>query len=215
MKYDAEKLQNSVPRLVDRLMLRMSTARVIDGLWVGTFESDAEPILCKLEKALSLIKIHYPIRYNRVIRDLDRVWVLIVPGGVACFSPSLRACKLDTRMVLSEEPEEVAASIVHEATHARLRRHGIGYEENLRHRIEALCFRQEIAFARKLPNGEQVREGAHARLSAYGPEYWTDEACSNRSREHDAEAYRYLFPEWLVRPLMIIRDAVRYVQRRS
>jgi len=36
---------------------------------------------------------------------------------------------------------------VHEATHARLRRYGIGYEEGLRQRVEEANFRRELAFA--------------------------------------------------------------------
>ena len=51
---------------------------------------------------------------------------------MASFNHSLNACQLDERFVLDEKsgPELIASVIVHEATHARLMRCGIGYEED-------------------------------------------------------------------------------------
>src|SRR5713101_6929819 len=103
----------------------------------------------RVEEALRLIKTYDRVRYNRLIRDLERVWVTLLPGYPACYDHSIRACELDTRYVLADtsQPEVIASTIVHEATHARLRRSGIGYEEDLRPRVEAVCYRAQIAFA--------------------------------------------------------------------
>jgi hypothetical protein len=72
----------------------------------------------------------------------------------------VQACVLDERYVLSETTtlEQIALTIIHEATHARLERCGIDYDEKLRQRIEAVCLRREFAFVAKLPNGAKLRD---------------------------------------------------------
>jgi len=190
------------PKVSDRLLLRMSVNRKIDGLWVGTVESG--PILCRVEESLQLIKIHDRRRYDRLLRDLDRVWVRLLPGDVACFNAALWACELDTRFVLQQSPEFIAAAIVHEATHARLWRSGVTYDESSRHRIETICARQELAFAAKLPNGEKVREWAEAALSQ--PPALTDMAFGERFQTGSIEALGYRrVPQWLVRTLLAVQ----------
>jgi hypothetical protein len=102
-------------------------------------------------------------------------------------------------------PEVIAATIVHKATHARLCRCGIGYDEIVRGRVEAVCFRREFAFARKLPNGDHVRERAQVAL-AIPPVTWTDAAGRDRDLEGSVQVLRHLrVPNWLVRALLAIR----------
>jgi len=149
-------------------MLWLSSGKRIDGLWVGTyFQTNAEPVMRRIEEALRLIKVHDPRRYDRLRKDLTRIWVRLVPGALARYVPVLETCEVDERFVLAEtsSPELIAAAIVHEATHARLWRRGIGYDEGLRARVEAACFRRELAFAAKLPNAERVRELARDALT--------------------------------------------------
>ena len=73
------------PRLSVRIMLRFSASRSLDGLWIGTWETEAEPILHRIEQALLLIKRYDRIRYDRLLRDLQRVWVLLLPSSIASF----------------------------------------------------------------------------------------------------------------------------------
>jgi hypothetical protein len=191
------------PRLIDRIQLWSSTRKRIDGLWVGTIEGKSGPILERVEAALALIKAYNQTRYNRLARDLDRIWVRLIPYGLACYNKSINACEIDTRFVLAEDstPELIASAIVHEATHARLTRCGIGYEQELRARVEAVCFRREIAFAVRLPNGGQARERAERSLQFYSAdEFWTDAASRERFLEGATAALRHLgTPEWFVR----------------
>lgn len=165
------------PSFGTRLLLRSSRGRRVDGLWIGSLDDDAEPVLHRVEEALNLIKAYDPLRYKRLIRDLERIWVTMIPGGFGNFDESIWACVLDRRHVLSEKIslERIAAWIVHEATHARLRRCGIGYDgKELRARVEAVCFRRERAFAAKLPNGNELSELADRYLEFYGDrEQWT------------------------------------------
>jgi hypothetical protein len=191
------------PDLADRLALRFSTSRYVDGLWIGTWEDEPEPILRRIEAALSLIKRYDRLRYDRLIRDLKRVWVVVLPSYLAGFDHKILACKIDTRFFLAATttPELIAATIVHEATHARLWRRGIRYEEAQRPRIEEICLRREIAFAAKLPDGTDVRDLAERTLTlCTSGEYWTNAAFSERYVEGGVDALRYLgTPEALVR----------------
>ena len=119
----------------------------------------------------------------------------------------------------------IASTIVHEATHARLMRCGIGYETELRARVEAVCARRELAFANKLPNGAQVRESAERilELCAADDGYWSNTAFEERHVEGSIEAMRHLgAPDWLVRVFLIfrslnlsIRRGIRAMTRRS
>jgi hypothetical protein len=153
-----------------------------------------------------------------------RVWLL--PGCCGSYKEGLRSCELDSRFVLAETSslEMIASTIVHEATHARLRRCGIGYETKLRARVEAVCARRELAFANKLPNGGQVRESAERLLELCADDgYWSNTAFEERYVEGSIEAMRHLgVPDWLVHVLptfrslnLSIRRGIRGVTRRS
>src|SRR5579863_17311 len=74
--------QRRRPRLLDRLELRFSKSRRVDGLWVGVASFGPEPILHRVEEALRLIQTYDQRRYNRLIRDLERVWVRDIPGAI-------------------------------------------------------------------------------------------------------------------------------------
>ena len=190
---DAERVR---PTFADRIDLRLYSWQHVDGLWIGT---DDEPSLLRVEQALLLIKHHDRRRYDRIIFDLERVWVRLLPIGIANFNPRLNACELDSRYVLADttSTEMLAACIVHEATHARLWRCGIRYEEKLRQRVEAACFRRELAFAAKLPDGAFVRYAAEHGLKT-PPEYWRDELFNKQLTAGSAEIFRYLgIPAWV------------------
>jgi hypothetical protein len=188
--------------------LLSSSRKRIDGLWVATGESKADCALVwrRVEGALCLIKTYDRRRYDRLLRDLERLWVRVSAYGfLGCHNASINACELDTRFVLAEStsPEIIASTIVHEATHARLWRCGIDYEERLRARVEAVCMRSEIAFAAKLPNGREAREQAERALElCVADANWTDAAFDARHIEGAMEAMRYLgMPNWFTRTL--------------
>jgi hypothetical protein len=204
-------------RWPDRLVLWLSVSKRVDGLWVGSWDDGAkgEAVLGRIEAALCLIKTHDRLRYERLIRDLERVWVLVLAGS---FNKRLMACQLDTRYVLDEASslEMIASTIVHEATHARLMRCCIGYEQGLRARVEAVCLRRELAFAARLPNGARVRELAERSLELCAADYWTDSAFDARHLEGAMEALRHLgAPNWLLRPLPSIQALCLSVRRRA
>jgi hypothetical protein len=203
-----DRRQSAKIGFVDRLMLRFSVSATVDGLWIGALEGkkEGEPLLRRVSEALQLIKTYDPLRYKRVLRELERIWVCVLLGNVACYVASRKGCDIDPRFVLSYSPEQLASVIVHEATHGVLHRRHIGYSEALRERVEKVCVRQELAFARKLPNGEAALEAAESAL-ALPPETWSDLSFRNRHREGALTTAPYLgIPLWFMRAVLRIGE---------
>lgn len=195
------------PRFADRFQMWLSSGKEIDGLWVGTyFQTHAEEVMSRVEAALDLIKTHDRPRYARLAHDLDQVWVRLLTVGVAQFDPSWRGCSLDERFVLAENTDtaDIASAIVHEATHARLWRYGFRYDEDIRQRVEAICLRREVAFARKLPDGARVRAWAEETL-AFAPTYWTDTAAVDRENAGAIAVLDHVGISWLTRFVLAVR----------
>ncbi len=90
---------------------------------------------------------------------------------------------------------QVASVIVHEPTHARLVRLGFGYEEPKRLRIEHICFNAQQAFARRLPNGEEVVKEIEETRTYYGEVHFSDAG----QRDAALEGLRTLgVPKWII-----------------
>jgi hypothetical protein len=199
---------------LETLAMRFSRSRRVDGLWVGSWFWDKRKDLTgldRIEEALGLIKRHDPLRYDRLRRDLERIWVTPLPGNWGEYRDALRMCALDERYVLAKgtRPEQIASTIVHEATHARLLRCGIGYETSLRARVEAVCFRRQRAFATRLPTGGPTQEDAERRLTGYPVEFWSDASLRQRHDQGAADALRYLGrSEFFIRTAFRARDLV-------
>lgn len=149
------------------------------------------------------MKQRSPLHYSRVIRNLDRIWVYLMPGARGCYVNRLNACMLDERFVDNDEttPESIASVIVHEATHARLEKWGIVYDEAKRHRIEAICIRRQLNFASGLTGCEEMLEATRRSLDYYGAnaEYFSDMNRQQRHLDGNLEVLRYLgVPNWLI-----------------
>lgn len=195
--------------ILERFLLKHATIRSIDGILVVANDGQK---LDRVLEALRLVRQHDPIRYRRIAQDIARIWVTLLPGSLGQFDERTWTCKLDERFVVDEEttPELIASVIVHEATHARLQRSGIGYGEDLRMRVEEFCLRQEIVFATKLPNGAQAIEWAERTLEAM-PDM-SNQAMVSRGREGAEKVFRHLgVPEWLIR---IIAATACFLHRR-
>jgi hypothetical protein len=202
------------PRLGDLIILRVfSRGEYVDGLWVGIDDPKREPVAERLRAALVLIKTYDPLRYNRLTRDLKRIWATPLHGPRACFYYRLDACVLNPRYVLDEAmtPELLASTIVHEATHARLWGMGFRYEEEARPRVEAICVRRELVFSAKLPNGEQVRDRAEQALTSYCTATSLSNAALAKSRDDYAveELRRMGVPNWGIRGVFVLRRVLR------
>ena len=81
------------PRIVDRIQLARSTGWHLDGIWIGCWRGRPED-LTRVEGALLLIKQHSLLDYARITRELERVWVCLLPHSLGEYRHSLRACIL-------------------------------------------------------------------------------------------------------------------------
>jgi hypothetical protein len=176
-------------------------------------EDEPHQGLRRVEDALQLIKCHDPLNYLRVTRNLDRIWVRLIPSAEAHYERTLNACVLDKRYLFKEGMtlDRIASTIVHEATHARLERWGIIYGEESRYRIEAICLRRERTFLAKLPNSGSLQEEITRTLEwcATDRDYLSNASFRDRDDDGQVEMLRYLeAPDW------IVRWAVWLIQRR-
>ncbi|MCP4615819.1 MAG: hypothetical protein GY844_05235 [Bradyrhizobium sp.] len=183
--------------LIDRIFkLWLSTSRNIDGLWLGTSEDKPYPASQRIEEALLLIKRHDPLNYSRIIGNLDRIWVSLLPSALAHYDRSLNACVFDERHVVQETTtiEWIASTIVHETTHARLDGWGIIYHEKDRYRIEAICLRREMNFLAKLPDAGPLREEVARTLEwcATDRDFLSDASFQERHDRGEVEILRHL-----------------------
>src|SRR4051794_10306861 len=197
---------------IESLLMRLSRSRRVDGIWLGV-GGDKEHLLGRVEEALGLIKQYDSSRYRRLLRDVERIWITVLPGPRGSFRPDLNRCDLDCRFVAEASAETIASTIVHEATHAHPCLRKFGYPEHLRHRIEHICMRQELAFADRLPNGGTIREEVGRSLSR-PPSDWSSEVLGKWYLAGELAAVRHLgVPEWLVQSLLRMRSMRERVRR--
>ena len=119
MSKKRQKPPRARPGIADRIRLAMSIGRHLDGIWIGSWRGKPAD-LARVEGALLLIKQHSPLDYARITRELERIWVSLSFHGLGEYKHSLKACILDERYVADPATtvEQIASTIVHEATHA-------------------------------------------------------------------------------------------------
>jgi hypothetical protein len=205
-------------RWVDRLQLWMSYHTRYDGLTLSVLDlhNDVNAQLTRVKEALGLLERHDPRRYERLKRDCNRIWITLLTAAVGRYNHGLKAILLDQRYVSSSatSSSDIAATLVHELTHARLAACGIGYAEADRGRVERACYLQELAFARLLPNSESLV----TQLESYQPSpdsHWNDETLHSATVEATPRALQYLgTPTWLIRLTVWLGSAIHRLRRR-
>jgi hypothetical protein len=128
---------------------------------------DTGEVLARLERALALIEQYVPHHFRHLKRD----FAYIVVERFACrgaYFHQQHACLVELTFTVNPDfsDAEVAATILHEAMHARLHRLGFPLEMEDRARQERFCRRAEIEFGRLVPSGDRVIARANATLSA-------------------------------------------------
>lgn len=189
-------LHSGMLHVVDRIYLRLSKNKVIDGLRVGVLSNeDGQEVLSRVQQALNLIKTCDPHRYNRVRRELKSILIIYLFGPAGSFSSEHRRCQLDVEFVMTSRPEVIASTIIHEGTHAYQFRRNIPYNEENRHRVEKACIRQEMAFAKKVLGGDALIQSIEHELEL-PPEAWSRSALHELRRASLVSADVRL-PRWL------------------
>lgn len=179
---------------LNRAALKMSPTKRISGFEVVDMSIAEHDAVCfdRVAKVLDLIQRVDPRRFRRMSRDVRRILITHTGGAAGSYWSDLDACALDAQHLLGSL-ESAAMTLVHEATHARLRRAGFSYTPELRPRLERLCLEAEIAFGERLPNSSDlIAEAQHALNSPW----WSDDA----SNQRQAQQLRTLgWPEWSIR----------------
>src|SRR3712207_1296219 len=87
---------------------------------------DTADALARLDEALATIERHLPHHARRMRRDFSRLLVARYPCRGAYF-PDDRTCLVELTFVVNRDftPSQVAATVLHEAMHARL--HAMGF----------------------------------------------------------------------------------------
>ena len=129
-------------------------------------EIQTEQVAQRLTAALDLIAAYAPRCYRRLQTDLAG----FVVERFACrgaFLPMSRECLVELTFTVNPQHTlpEIAASIVHEATHARIAHRCGTLPPEHRAREERLCRRAELAFGLALPDGAVVVQRAQASLA--------------------------------------------------
>jgi hypothetical protein len=190
-----------VQTLFNRALWALSRHDSTYGLRIGVpwNEPNRSVAGSKLRAALDLIAAIEPRRVLRMRRDVDRLLITSVQTGWGQFHPPLRMCLLDEDYVCrsSTAREDVALTLIHEATHARLSAVGLRYLPDRRARIERVCLTQELVFASKLANAAGF-VGRLERALALPDTTWSDAAQADR-RMRVIRSWGW--PKWIVRAL--------------
>jgi hypothetical protein len=128
---------------------------------------DTNDVLARLDRTLALIEQYVPHHF----RHLERDFAYIVVERFACrgaYFHQQHACLVELTFTVNPDfsDAEVAATILHEAMHARLHRLGFPLEMEDRARQERFCRRAEIEFGALVPSGDRVIVRANATLLA-------------------------------------------------
>jgi hypothetical protein len=122
---------------------------------------DTADVLARLDRTLELIERVVPHHFRHIKRD----FAYIVVKRFACrgaYFHEQRACLVELTFTVNPQfsDAEVAATILHEAMHARLHQLGFPLEMEDRARQERFCRRAEIEFGLLLPDGDRVVQRA-------------------------------------------------------
>jgi hypothetical protein len=135
---------------------RHSQRRDIPGVAVAFSGSDdeANEAFDRIGAAFELLRKYGTRTLTDLRRNTDGIFVWATAGARGEWHREARLVVLEETHVLepSTSCQDIASTLVHESTHARLDRLGFQYTPELRERIERACFRRQLAFARRLPD---------------------------------------------------------------
>lgn len=126
---------------------------------------DSAQVLERLTQALNLIHSYAPHRLRRMQRDLAGIVVRRFPCRGAFFHRE-RECLVELTFTVNPRHSlaEIAASMVHEAMHARLLAMRGPLPQHQRAREERMCRKAELDFGLTIPGGHTVVERARIAL---------------------------------------------------
>jgi len=139
----------------------MTEAHVVRGLPVVVENTRPDirtaQVLDRLGQALDLVAHYAPARFRRLRHDFAVILVQRFPCRAA-YLPDQHAGLIELTFLAHPDitPAQVAASIVHEAVHARIHRMGIRRVEGREAKEERLCRRAELELGLAIPGADLV-----------------------------------------------------------
>jgi hypothetical protein len=126
---------------------------------------DSAQVLARVAQALDLIATYAPRHLRHMQEDLAGIVVRRFPCRGAFFHQE-RECLVELTFTVNSRHTlaEIAASIVHEATHARIAARCGTLPNEQRAREERLCRKAELEFGLAIPDGAVVVERARGAL---------------------------------------------------
>ena len=169
----------------------------------GTRGSDEA--FAKITSAFDLLRDHGSRPLDDIRRHTNGVFVWVTAGSRGEWHRETRLVVLEETYVHHERTSarDIASTLVHESTHARLEAKGFAYSPELRERIEKVCFRRQLAFARRLSEPGDLVGQAERQLQR-PPDYFTREAWRQRAV---VKLIELGLPRWLA-------QAIDWVARR-
>jgi hypothetical protein len=127
---------------------------------------DTKQVIARLDGALALLKQYVPHHYRRLSRDFSG-FLVERRAYRGAFLTGPRTCLVELTFIVNPafSLAQVAATILHEAMHARLHACGVAISPAESHRQERFCRRVEIEFGSIVPDGEPVVRRAMETLS--------------------------------------------------
>lgn len=189
-----------------RLLAWMSPKHASHDLpvWTPLVRNEERPLIYRrLDEALSLLRASAPGRYERVRQSLKGFLIFGMDSINASYDPPTGVCRLGEKFILAPDTTAaaVACAVVHEATHGRLFKLGIPYDEPIRYRVEMVCIKASLLTAQRLPGAEAQVERCRRQLSI-DPGFFSADSFTERA----ANELRALgLPEWFIRTFVWIR----------
>ncbi len=120
-------------------------------------------VLDRLGAALDLLTRHVPHHARRMHRDFSG-FLIERRAYRGAYLPQTRTCLVELTFIVNRafSPAQVAATILHEAMHARLYARGIAINDGPRQ--ERFCRQAEIDFGRMVEGGDAIVARALAAL---------------------------------------------------
>lgn len=165
--------------LLERLLPILSTKHVVLGVHTYLALLDSSELAHAKEQlnlSVALIARYAPGKYARLKTDLRGILVHpFTASARAQYNRSTRLCELSPTLVLVHDIVTIACAIIHEGTHARLRRIR-AHDPARRLKVERACLAQEIVFLEKLPGMGRRADEIRAVIDGLKPEDYTDAA---------------------------------------
>jgi hypothetical protein len=133
----------------------------------------------KIEEALKMLALFSPA-YYKTARDRMR-GIVIVSLRPDCSDARWcgysKLCLMDIDYVSGSSPVDIALTIVHESTHARLEARGIGYSPETRARVEKICTKTMLLALSHFPASPEKTASLKKceEIMTTPPSFWSDE----------------------------------------